>query len=232
MNQRQESIRIPVVSAAKWTANGKFTVAACMARYMLCSSTCQTPLVFVDEPHVKLGMKEALEYGAKLSNDTDSWLEDVDLLSNLGLDKTLEIETISIDTTLSIVNTFLEKSQREPTACLLRYNVGNTLCIVGCGMLYYMFDLTNDLFVTVDNPEFDALIYGDEYGAPTPEAVYFLREMPLPAATAATATATATAEISNGEPPVPIENLPLQPAKKKRTTKKLTSTEDAPIKVN
>jgi hypothetical protein len=191
MDQRQS---IPIVAPStpiKWTANGKLVAAASIGRYMLCSGEWQTPVIFADTSVLNRAVAEAFDYGQKMSNPTDSMLEHETMLESLGVDKTLKVTPICGKTTTDVIAEFM--GRQEPAVCLFVYE-NNTLCVVGSDPLYYMIDLANNCFAAIDSPEFDVLLYANDYGDTNVSA--YILEVPPPV--------------------VPVPTVAIEPPKKKQ----------------
>jgi len=53
----------------------------------------------------------------------------------------------------------------KPTGCIINFDNGNSLCVVGSGSSFYMIDLLHGIFNNTNGPEYDVNTYVDEYGS-------------------------------------------------------------------
>jgi hypothetical protein len=64
-------------------------------------------------------------------------------------------------------------SINKPTGCIVSFDNGNSLCVVGSGNSFYMIDLSNGLFCHTSGPEYDVQSYVDEFGSNHFKLQYF-----------------------------------------------------------
>lgn len=137
-------------------AGQKNNLALYMVRYMLQSGNSEIPIMFLNKEDIDLSVRKAY---AGNSSSTDEVTE-------------VEIELDQVDP-ISAMATLTVMALSKPMGCILTFDNGNSLCVVGSGSSFYMIDLSNGIFCHTTGPEYDINTYVDEHGSEDCKLQYF-----------------------------------------------------------
>lgn len=155
MRQRP-CVSLPKPPVASDDANAKLSLATFMVRYMLQSGNSEVPVMFLDQED--LGQTVTRAYEGKDAVEDD--VTEIDV-SDVGNDA---VEAMSNLTVMAI---------NKPTGCIVSFDNGNSLCVVGSNSSFYMIDLSNGIFCNTSGPEYDIRSYVDEFGSDHFKIQYF-----------------------------------------------------------
>lgn len=158
MRQR-ESISLPQLPVA-YARHGKLTLTTLVAKYMLDKGYTDLPLLFLDSHGVFAAIREATTFAGKI----DKSAPDADVFQHMPLQETLICSPVEPAPLEQVVGDFILDTMTDPAACILIFDSGNSVALVGSSGNYYVIDVANNLFFTINSPEYVVTEYKEEYG--------------------------------------------------------------------
>ena len=157
MRQR-ESIALPQVPV--YSRHGKLTLTTLVAKYMLDKGYTDLPLLFLDSHGVFGAIRDAKLYADKI----DKSAPDADVFQHMPLQETTICTPQEANTLEQAVGDFILDTMTDTAACILTFESGNSVALVGSSGNYYVIDVANNLFFTINSPEYVITEYCEEYG--------------------------------------------------------------------
>lgn len=219
MRQR-DSIDLPVLSVAPQNRRVvSQTVSLSLVRFFLEGNNTDVDILFLDVKDVHRAIREGRQYASKLSANDDVY-------EKLKAHETLQAGVLTNDSIASALDAFCSATKNTVAALVLTFANGNVLTVAGSSSNYYIFDVVNQIFASVQHPLYDVMEYHQELG----ESGAFL-------ATSWSLKTFVPVESESEAPPTPVKKQKVleeeqeeeeEPKKKKtRTNRKKAKTEEA-----
>jgi len=174
-----------------------------MVRYMLHSGNSEIPVMFLDRDDLGNVVNEAYKGNLQDGNDDD--------VTEIQVDADADI--VSAMANLTVL------AMAKPTGCIVTFDNGNSLCMVGSSSSFYMIDLSNGIFCHTSGPEYDVQSYVNEFGSDHFKLQYFAIK-PEPAPTPKKKSTKKRTRPKESTPPPAVEEE--KEVTKTTTTKKKT----------
>lgn len=157
MRQR-DSVPMPQLPA--YRRHGNSTLCTMLAKYMLDKGYTDLPLIFLDSH----GVTRAVHEAKLIADKIDKCADDANVFEQMPLQESAIITPLEADSLEQAMGDFLVDTMTEPAACLLAFESGNCLALVGSSGNYYVIDAVHNLFFTINSPEYVVSEYAEEYG--------------------------------------------------------------------
>lgn len=160
MKQR-DTIPLPPVSVSPQNKRVvSHAISLSLVRFFLEGFNTDVDILFLDVNGVNTAIREGREYAAKLAATDNAF-------AKLKASDTLtggEEELVGNQDIPSAVDGFCRSTKDRAGALVLTFANGNVLTIVGSSSNYYLFDVVNRIFVSMEHPLYDIMNYRDELG--------------------------------------------------------------------
>lgn len=157
MRQR-DSIDMPVLSLAPQNRRVvSQSISLSLVRFFLEGNNTDVDILFLDVNDIHSAIREGREYASKLV-PTD------DVYQKLQAHDTLQDTRMVANDIASVVDEFCRSTKSEVASLVLTFANGNVLTVVGSASNYYIFDVANQIFASVQHPLYDVMEYHSELG--------------------------------------------------------------------
>ncbi len=194
MRQR-DSIDLPVLSVAPQNRRAvSQAVSLSLSRFFLEGNNTDVDILFLDVNDIHRAIREGRGYASKLG-PTD------DVYKKLQACDTLQDTPLPTNDIASTVDEFCRATKGTVAALVLTFANGNVLTVAGSASNYYIFDVVNQIFASVQHPLYDVMEYHNELG----ECGAFLAHM------WALKTPAVVMESESEAPPTPVKKAKCDP---------------------